>query len=420
VRPFPPGEQLLIVDLPRDLSRFERARHADLTNPWLARARQAAGDIGEVHGWSDRIRAKVDIALVILLSGHQHGSRIRYSEVAQLAARKLPIGHAVEVLDRIGVLHDDRPSFFEEWLAKNMASLPAGVAGDVEAWLRTLHEGGPRTRPRSRCTVWAYLGAARPVLKGWSDCSHLREITHDDVLTVAGQLPDARRATTLTALRSLFRDCLRRGTIFRDPTRGVPVGRHSRAVMAPLPSNEIEAVVSAATTAEQRLVLVLAAVHAARPSAIRKLRLEDVDFGDRRLTIGGRTRPLDDLTRQALLNFLAHRRDRWPNTSNPHVIITQQSAYGVAPIASSRFVEEHLGWAGGPDRLRMDRQLEEALVHGPDPLHLASVFGMSDRSAIRYAKAARQLLTMPIEGNVGPHVLPGSMGTDRPKPDEWP
>jgi hypothetical protein len=154
--------------------------------------------------------------------------------------------------------------------------------------------------------------------------------------------------------------------------------------------------------------------------ASAKLRLEDVAFGDRRLTIGGRTRPLDDLTRQPLLNFLAHRRDRWPNTSNPHVIITPQSAYEVAPIASSRFVEEYLGWAGGPDRLRMDCQLEEALVHGPDPLHFASVFGVSDRSAIRYAKAARQLLTMPIEGNVGPHVLPGPMGTDRPKPDEWP
>jgi hypothetical protein len=53
--------------------------------------------------------------------------------------------------------------------------------------------------------------------------------------------------------------------------------------------------------------------------------------------------------------LLAQRRDRWPNTANPHLINTQQSAYGVAPIASSRLAEEHLGWAGGPDRLRRDR-----------------------------------------------------------------
>ncbi|MFC4503696.1 MULTISPECIES: hypothetical protein [Streptomyces] len=36
----------------------------------------------------------------------------------------------------------------------------------------------------------------------------------------------------------------------------------------------------------------------------------------------------------------------------------------------------------------MDRQLEEALVHGPDPLHLAEVFGLGERTAIRYANSA--------------------------------
>ncbi|MFQ6330714.1 hypothetical protein ACLMAL_31885 [Nocardia sp. CWNU-33] len=44
------------------------------------------------------------------------------------------------------------------------------------------------------------------------------------------------------------------------------------------------------------------------------------------------------------------------------------------------------------ERLRVDRQLEEALTHGPDPLHLAVVFGLDPSTAIRYAAAARQLL----------------------------
>jgi hypothetical protein len=43
----------------------------------------------------------------------------------------------------------------------------------------------------------------------------------------------------------------------------------------------------------------------------------------------------------------------------------------------------------------MDRQLEEALNHGPDPLHLASLFGIGERTAMRYADAARQLLASP-------------------------
>lgn len=41
--------------------------------------------------------------------------------------------------------------------------------------------------------------------------------------------------------------------------------------------------------------------------------------------------------------------------------------------------------------LRCDRQLEEALAHGGDPLHLAAVFGIDAKTAIRYATTARQL-----------------------------
>src|SRR6185437_3535212 len=36
------------------------------------------------------------------------------------------------------------------------------------------------------------------------------------------------------------------------------------------------------------------------------------------------------------------------------------------------------------ERLRVDRQLEEALTHGADPLHLALVFGIDEKTAIRY------------------------------------
>jgi hypothetical protein len=42
-------------------------------------------------------------------------------------------------------------------------------------------------------------------------------------------------------------------------------------------------------------------------------------------------------------------------------------------------------------------QLEEALAHGPDPLHLAAVFGLDPNTAIRYAENARLLLTTRAE-----------------------
>jgi len=56
------------------------------------------------------------------------------------------------------------------------------------------------------------------------------------------------------------------------------------------------------------------------------------------------------------------------------------------------------------ERLRVDRQLEEALAHGPDPLHLAEVFGLDEKTAIRYADSARALLEQAAE--VGPVGAP--------------
>ncbi|MER5540633.1 hypothetical protein [Streptomyces mirabilis] len=55
------------------------------------------------------------------------------------------------------------------------------------------------------------------------------------------------------------------------------------------------------------------------------------------------------------------------------------------------------GKAATLEQLRVDRQLEEALVHGPDPLHLAEVFGLDEKITIRYADSARALLEQPAE-----------------------
>jgi hypothetical protein len=66
------------------------------------------------------------------------------------------------------------------------------------------------------------------------------------------------------------------------------------------------------------------------------------------------------------------------------------------------------------ERLRADRQLEEALTHGPDPLHLAAVFGIDDTTAIRYAAIARQLLQTPAEQHQPPQ-LPRTQGSEPPR-----
>jgi hypothetical protein len=151
---------------------------------------------------------------------------------------------------------------------------------------------------------------------------------------------------------------------------------------------------SSATTPQARLYVILAAVHAARPGQIRALHLDDVDLATDRITIGGISRPLDELTTHALLDWLAYRRERWPGTANPHLLVSGTSALGHAPV-SPTWILNLRGLPGTLERLRIDRQLEEAVTAGADPLHLAAVFGFSEGTAIRWATNARQPLTSP-------------------------
>ena len=55
------------------------------------------------------------------------------------------------------------------------------------------------------------------------------------------------------------------------------------------------------------------------------------------------------------------------------------------------------GHAATIEALRVDRQLEEAMATGADPLHLAATFGLDPGTAVRYASSARQLLQTAAE-----------------------
>lgn len=157
----------------------------------------------------------------------------------------------------------------------------------------------------------------------------------------------------------------------------------------------LDQVIATATTPDLRLIIALAAVHAARPKTIRTMLLDDVDIGNRRITVGGHIRPLDDLTRRALLDWLDYRRSRWPTTASPHLLIPQKTAVELGPAGklwTTRATRATRNLTATLERLRVDRQLEEVLTHGADPLHLALAFGIDEKTAIRYADSARTLL----------------------------
>ena len=162
---------------------------------------------------------------------------------------------------------------------------------------------------------------------------------------------------------------------------------------------EIRPVEEATINPALRLIVALAAVHAARPAPIRLLRLEDVDLPNRRITIAGHTQRLGELTRRALRAWLDQRRTAWPHTPNPHVLISGKTALGVQPVSKGYFTSTSTSAvaACASHRIRKDRILHEALTTGADPLHLALVFNLSHTAASRYATIAEHLLDGQLE-----------------------
>ena len=191
------------------------------------------------------------------------------------------------------MLHDDRRPAFDAWLDRKLDGVTGGIRRDAERWLRTLKDGGPRSRPRSIATVHSHLGKALPALLDWSArYRHLREVTRDDIQDHVRGLHGSQRHNALVALRSLFGFCLSAGVIFRNPARGIKVGRRpSFTVLQPLGQEDIDDAVAAAATPAARLIVALAGVHAARSSAICAMLLSDADPGSGRLLLGGQAPP---------------------------------------------------------------------------------------------------------------------------------
>ncbi|WP_328972751.1 hypothetical protein [Streptomyces sp. NBC_00239] len=164
------------------------------------------------------------------------------------------------------------------------------------------------------------------MLLEWSSrYDHLREVTREDIIAARDAVTGKQRESRIVALRSLFRHGKKNGQIFRNPTIRVLVPRQTGGVLQVLVQADIDEAIATATTPDIGLIIALAAVHAARPEMIRTMQLDDVDLGNRRITVGSHVRPRDELTRRAVLAWLDHRRSLRSNTANPHLLITQKT-----------------------------------------------------------------------------------------------
>jgi integrase len=339
--------------------------------PLLLTATRCAIDLAEIRGWSAATVTGVFYGLKAVLDGHTGGDLVPLSKVRQ---RVRPRSHSsairiAEVLAELGLLHDDTSAVIRAWIDRRTGELPAGFRPDVRAWLVALLDGDARARPRSHATLRVHFGFVRPFIEDWAATrGRLREITSGDVDTVLEPLRGHRRYNAIMALRSLFRFAKRHGLTFADPTRHLSGGRGAGRTVLPMTAEQIRAVERAAVTPAQRLAVVLAAVHAARPQAIRELTLDDIDLPSRRITIAG------------------HR----------HVLVSRISALGTRPV-SADYLDKHQPRGISLEHIRRDRILNEALANAADPLHLALVFNIDHTNAMAYANAARNLLASPAE-----------------------
>ena len=130
--------------------------------------------------------------------------------------------------------------------------------------------------------------------------------------------------------------------------------------------------------------MLLAGVHALRPSQICALTLDAIGPATDTLLIGGRVRPLDQLTAGHLRAWLTARHARWPATANPHLLVNLSTAGGTGPV-NRHYIQAAMRRLGiTAQDLRADRLLDQAQASGGDPLQLTHLFGISDPTAIRY------------------------------------
>ena len=371
-----------------------RWRHPALSSqePALHAAVVRAEQIGQAHGWSATTRLGVLDGLTALLRGRPSGEPVPLSQVRAQASQYGRGVRVAEVLADVELLTDDTMPAIRSWIERRSADLPTGFAGDVRAWMLMLLDGDARNRPRSPIAIYSYFGSLRPLLQSWSTTrGHLREITAADVRTALEPVRGWRRSNTITALRSLFRFATRSRIVFSNPTARLANPDGTRSLL-PMTDAQIRAIQDSIDTPAQRLIIVLAAVHAASVTTLRHLTLDDLDLPNRRINLNGLTQPIASLTHQALRGWLEFRRRNWPHTPNRHLMISRGTAQGVGPVGRNYLTERVLPPGVGIDRIRRDQVLHEALSIGPDPLHLSLIFNLAQTTAGRYATFAQALL----------------------------
>jgi hypothetical protein len=340
-------------------------------------------DHAERFGWSVRQRNDVTRSLRLLQTLRTTPTaKIRASEVLLLPSYDGNLVSTLDVLAAADLLIDDRPTRVEHYFAAKAADLPPTMRTQLEVWLQAVTEGttkAPRQRPKDPQTVRLQVMALVPILQAWAAAgtTSLAEITTQ---LIRDSLPDGRtrRHAAVNGLRSLFKTLKARMMIFANPMRGIP---------ASLTATNIPLAADAALIRQHlnspepviALAVALVSFHALTNLQLRQLKLTDIVDGT--LTLEGRSIPLAAPVRTRLTAWLDDRARTWPNTVNPHLIISRKTGPRLIPVS------RQYPWKRAslqPQLLREDRILNEIHATGGDVRRVCDLFGLSVSGATRY------------------------------------
>lgn len=394
-RPGPQAAQLTLRDPPRDPRRA-----SSLTPPHDPALLQAllhhADALAERHGWTWVTQRQVRYGLKLLASCHEPGEPIKTSTVQALSPLQIPPRRMLEVLTTAETpMVCDRPDALTLLIDTHFTSLPPQIREELQAWIQVLRHGSARRRARPESTVRGQLACVRPFLGEVATRYYtLREVTADDVTNWLDGC--TRPSDHLSALRDLFRTLKTQRLVFANPTSHIHRSRPHVPAPSPLDPQALRHIGQAAEhDPALRVVLALIGVHALWPKQVRHLLLDDIDLPNRQFRFGGASRPLDPFTAAAIIDYLTYRRERWPHTSNPHLLVSPISANDHAPVCHPWIAKRFQALPVTPTQLRQDRILEEARATHADPLHLTAMFGFSAETGLRYAGVMTPELTTP-------------------------
>ncbi|MFK0181817.1 hypothetical protein ACIQVR_38375 [Streptomyces xanthochromogenes] len=336
-----------------------------------------------------------------IVTGHLGAEApIQESDIRALASMKgdLQGARVINYLHQRGLLNAQLPTAPSIVRARHHASAIAcpAFSAAVHTFIDVLlGQGNTPSRARRPKTIENYVGSILGTLEIWiaDGLTDPREITRKHIEDALDPLRGDQARRLHTALRSFFRALKRERIIFRDPARGISLPS-SRTVPTALPSDRIAGLLDLLDDPRDRLMVALVAIYALLPGQLTHLLRSDLDRSKGQLRLRRAERMdhviyLDAFTLRLATAWELQRHRRWPDSSNPHLFVTRNTAVDDSgPSISAGVVQllfQRVGLPAG--RLRMDRIVDEAR-HSADPVRLMELFGLSNLSATRYVLSA--------------------------------